>query len=154
MNNGKSSTGFYTMGILALFMAGFLLIVIFGANIYKGTVETQDANNNTRAILSCISSFSKSQDPGHIKVASDNKLGAVLIVEDGDTGYAQKVYEYKGNLVQEYSKEDSALFPEEARVIGKTDTFTIEEKAAGMIAVDTDAGQVLIHTGEKEAGGR
>ncbi len=151
MKNGRSSTGFYTMGILALFMAGFLLIVIFGANIYKGTVETQESNNNTRAILSSISSLSKSQDPGRISIVKDDEAGAVLVVEDGDTGYAQKVYRYKGDLVQEYSRTEGDLSPEGAQVIGKTKTFTVEKKGRSMIAVDTDAGQVLLHTG-KEAG--
>ena len=151
MKNGRSSTGFYTMGILALFMAGFLLIVIFGANIYKGTVETQESNNNTRAILSSISSLSKSQDPGRIGIVKDDEVGAVLVVEEGDTGYAQKVYRYKGDLVQEYSRTEGALSPEGAQIIEKTKTFTVEKKGRSMIAVDTDAGQVLLHTG-KEAG--
>ena len=151
MKNGRTSTGFYTMGIVALFMVGFLLIVIFGANIYKGTVDTQNSNNNTRAILSCISSFSKSQDPGHIRVVTDDKLGSVLVVEDGDTGYSQKVYGYKGKLVQEYSRTESSPAPDTAQTIGTTKTFDIEKKSKNVIAVDTDAGQVLIHMGDKEA---
>ena len=139
------------MGIVALFMAGFLLIVIFGANIYKDTVESQNDNNNTRAILSSISSLSRSQSPGDIEVADDDTYGQILLVDEEGTDYAQKIYVYDGNLVQELSKRDADINPDDAQVIGETSKFEIDKKGDEMLIVSTDAGEVMIHSGKEDA---
>ena len=139
------------MGIVALFMAGFLLIVIFGANIYKDTVESQNDNNNTRAILSSISSLSRSQSPGDIEVADDDTYGQILLVDEEGTDYAQKIYVYDGNLVQELSKRDADINPDAAQVIGETSKFEIDKKGDEMLIVSTDAGEVMIHSGKEDA---
>ena len=41
--NSKSLMVFYTIGIAALFMAGFLLLVLFGALTYRDTTMGQSA---------------------------------------------------------------------------------------------------------------
>ena len=139
------------MGIVALFMAGFLLIVIFGANIYKDTVESQNDNNNTRAILSSISSLSRSQSPGDIEVADDDTYGQILLVDEEGTDYAQKIYIYDGNLVQELARRDAGVNPDDAQVIGETSKFEIDKKGDEMLIVSTDAGEVMIHSGKEDA---
>ena len=151
MKRNNSHIGFYTIGIVALFMAGFLLIVIFGANIYKGTVESQSQNSNTRAILSSISSLSRAETRGGIAVIDDDVYGQVLIVDDEDTDYAQKIYSYDGALVEELSLKTEDIDPASAQVIGMTEKFEISKKADDMLVISTDAGEVMIHAGKEAA---
>ena len=49
MSREKSSPlGLYTIGIAALFLLGFLLLVVFGAGIYKDAVTGKDQNDHDK----------------------------------------------------------------------------------------------------------
>ena len=52
----------YTMGIACLFLAGFFLVVLFGAQTYRGTVSGQMENNQSRVLLSYLTTCVKSSD--------------------------------------------------------------------------------------------
>ena len=56
------SIGLFTIGIAALFLIGFLLLVIFGAQTYRNTVGSQNRNNEARATLSYLSAIAKAGD--------------------------------------------------------------------------------------------
>ena len=40
----RSPIGLYTIGVAALFLAGFFLLVVFGAQSYRNTVAGQNGN--------------------------------------------------------------------------------------------------------------
>ena len=71
-----SSIGLFTIGITALFLAGFFLLVVFGAQSYRNTVAGQNGNMQSRALLSYLSTTVKGYD------AAD----AVLLTEDPEVG--------------------------------------------------------------------
>ena len=50
--DNRSPLGLYTIGIAALFLAGFFLLVVFGAQSYRNTVAGQNGNMRSRALLS------------------------------------------------------------------------------------------------------
>ena len=51
---GTSPLGLYTIGIAALFLAGFFLLVVFGAQSYRDTVGGQNRNGEARAELAYL----------------------------------------------------------------------------------------------------
>ena len=67
-----SPIGFYTIGVAALFLAGFFLLVVFGAQSYRNTVAGQNGNMQSRALLSYLSTTVKACDAA----------GAVSLTED------------------------------------------------------------------------
>lgn len=67
----------------------------------------------------------------------------VLVIADGQSGYAIRIYRYGDSLVEDYGEADGALYPDMAQVIGETEEFRIEELENGAYAVVTDAGRVL-----------
>ena len=81
----RSPLGFYTIGIAALFLAGFFLLVLFGAQTYRNTVSGQTGNNRTRSLLSYFSTCLRSNDAGGVEVR-DTEYGPALVIPDGDTG--------------------------------------------------------------------
>lgn len=151
MKKEKSSLlGLYTIGIAALFLAGFLLLVVFGARTYQNTVLVQNDNNTKRAMISYLAACGKAGEFGKISV-SESGDGPVLVIEDGDTGYAQRIFLHDGKLMEDYNRTQAPVSGEQGQVIGETGIFKIHERSGSVLEIETDAGRVLIDTerGEK-----
>lgn len=146
MKRGSLSQGFFTLGIAGLFLAGFFLLVIFGAATYRDTVEGQGENNRTRALVSYLSTCLRANDrEGALSweayTERDGLNGALLTISDGDSGYALRIYQWEGRLLEDYGPVDAPLQPEDAQVLGETALFEIQEKD-GLAYVVTDGGKV------------
>ncbi len=150
--SASSPLGFYAIGIAALFLAGFFLLVVFGAQSYRNTVAEQNDNMTTRTLLSYLSTCVRGGDTAGAVTVWESEFGQVLSVADSSGGHALRIYRYDGGLVEDFAAADAALRPEEAEVIGATDTFEITELPGGALAVDTDAGRVLLHPRSGEGG--
>lgn len=141
----RSPLGLYTIGIAALFLAGFFLLVLFGANSYRNTVASQDENMLTRSLLAYLSTAVHAADTADAVTIRESEYGTVLVLADGDSGYGQRVYRYAGNLVEEYAALDAPLTPDSAQVLGVTERFEAEQRAPDLLRLTTDAGTVLLH---------
>ncbi len=150
----RSPLGWYTIGIAALFLAGFFLLVLFGALTYRGTVRSQNRNYEARLLTAYLTTAVRANDSeGSFRVYDDPAVGQVISVDDGDSGFAFRIYRYDGHLVEDYEEGDSALLPDSAQIIGETETFSVERLAEGLYAVQTDAGRALIGLRSSEGGG-
>lgn len=147
-----SSLGYYTIGIAALFLAGFLLLVIFGAQSYRSAAAGQNENMRSRALLSYIATCIRSNDAENAVSVVSTEEGQLLSVTDTETGYALYIYLHDGDLVEEFVPAGRAPSPDDAEVIGQTDTFEITELTGGLLSVRTDEGRVLVRL-RSEGGG-
>ena len=66
--NNRSLLGIYTIGIAALFLVGFLLLVVFGAGSYQDSVGARESHSAQRALLSYISTSVQQTELGHVHV--------------------------------------------------------------------------------------
>ena len=90
--DGHAGLGLYTIGIAALFLAGFLLLVVFGAQSYRNTVDGQNRNMHSRALLSYLSTTVKAYDAGGaLRIDEDKEVGKVLVLSEGGSGYALRI---------------------------------------------------------------
>ena len=140
----NSPLGLYTTAIAALFLAVFLLLVLFGARTYQGAAARQAANNEARAVLSYLSTCVKSGDSAGSIAVEHGAHGPVLIVGE-DTGYALHIYQQDGQLLEEYAAAGSALRPENATILGRTETFLLESPTEHLLRITTDEGAVLLY---------
>ena len=148
---GSSPFGHYMIGIAALFLAGFFLLVVFGAQSYRDTVSGQQDSMSARALSAYLATILKDNDrAGAVTVREDTSVGQVLIIGDEDLShaesarvYAQRIYLSDGALVEDYALLDAPLSPDEAQVIGETDTFLVS-KEGGRLTIRTDAGQITV----------
>ena len=141
-----SPIGFYTIGVAALFLAGFFLLVVFGAQSYRNTVAGQNGNMQSRALLSYLSTTVKACDAaGAVSLTEDPEVGRVLVLADGSSGYAVRIYHRDGILLEDYAAADTPLRPEEAQRIGETRQFEAEKLSGDVLKLKTDAGSVLLH---------
>lgn len=141
---GSPALGFYTIGIAALFLAGFFLLVAFGAQSYRDTVSGQHGNMDSRALLSYLSTTVKGYDAAGAVRIEEGAAGPTLVLLDGESGYALRVYRHEGALVEDYAAADAPLQPSEAQVIGQTARFEITAERPDLLRVSTDAGDVLL----------
>ncbi len=143
MRREGSLSGIQTMAVAGVFLAGFFLTVIFGAQTYREIADGQNRNNEARALLSYISTCVRMNDTAGAVSVSQVEGEPVLVIADGQSGYAIRIYRYGDSLVEDYGEADGALYPDMAQVIGETEEFRIEELENGAYAVVTDAGRVL-----------
>lgn len=148
----QSPLGFYTIGIAALFLAGFFLLVMFGAQNYRNTVAGQNENMKSRALLSYISTVVKAYDTKDAINVEDSEFGQMLVISDGDTGYTLRIYRFEDKLVEDYASRKVPPNPEKANVIGVTKRFDLERTSEDMLSVFTDSGSVRLHL-RSEGGG-
>lgn len=151
-HKGSSPLGLYTIGIAALFLAGFFLLVLFGAQNYRNTVAGQNENMKSRALLSYLSTALKAYDEKGAIEIGESDYGQVLVIHDGDSGYAVRIYRYENQLVEDYAQEDAALAPGTASVIGETNEFKVEGPDRGVLNITTDAGHILLHLRSEGSG--
>lgn len=141
----NSPIGLHTIGIAALFLAGFFLLVTFGAKSYRNSVAVQDRDMQHRAVLAGISTAVRSFDArGAVSVTDDPDYGQVLNLADGDSGYMLRIYLADGALQEEYTPENAALNPASAMRLGEAGEFTVQLNG-DLLRVHTDAGSVLMH---------
>ncbi len=143
MRRESSLSGIYTMAVAGVFLAGFFLTVIFGAQTYREIADGQNRNNEARALLSYISTCVRMNDTAGAVSVSQVEGEPVLVIADGQSGYAIRIYRYGDSLVEDYGEAAGALYPDMAQVIGETEEFRIEELGGQTYAIITDAGRVL-----------
>ena len=140
-----SPLGLYTVGVAALFLTGFFLLVVFGAQSYRNTVLGQSGNNDTRALLSYLATAVRAGDErGSVRVVH-SAAGTELCLDDGDTGFTRRIYLSDGVLVEEYARIEAARGETEAYPIGPTSRFDVETPDGGTLRIFTDAGETLVH---------
>ena len=141
----KNPLGLYSIGIAALFLLGFFLLIVFGAQNYRNAVAAQHENNDSRVLLSYVSTCIRGNDQtGCVRIREENG-NTVLVIADEESGYASRLYLSEGNLVEDYAETDAALDPANAQIIGETTVFMVEEVQEGLLCVTTDAGSSLIY---------
>ena len=150
----RSPLGWYTVGIAALFLAGFFLLVLFGALTYRNTVRSQRANYDARSLTAYLTTAIRANDSeGSLLVYDDATCGQVISAADGNSGFAFRIYRYEGKLLEDYAETGSPLNPDAAQAIGETEVFSVEILTDNLCSVETDAGRSLIGVRSGIAGG-
>lgn len=143
----RSPIGLYILGICALFLAGFLMLVILGAHAYRNTVAGQEENNRIRGLLSYVSAVIRandSQSSVYVLEGASPEGAQVLVVGDG-SGYASRIYCHNGYLVEDYGAETAVFNPDNAMKIGKTASFQVDLfQEEGALLVSTDEGRIRL----------
>lgn len=137
---------FYTMGVAVFFLAGFFLLVVFGAQTYREVAQGQEKNNQTRVLLSYLSTCVRAGDRENavqVLPGSGDEASPMLVVADGDSGYAIRIYMEDGKLLEEYGSLKAAPNSSAAQEIGRTEVFQVEELKEGTFAITTDDGRTL-----------
>ena len=140
---GRSPVGMTMIGVVGLFIAGFLMLVLFGAGSYRAAVAGQAENRDKRAVLSYLETCVKGGDTAGGVTIREGQTGPVLLIREGSSDYALHIYAANGKLLEEYKAIDAAEVPENADVIADTQTF-VPVIDGGLLTVTTDEGRAVI----------
>ena len=140
----RSPLGYYTVGIAALFLAGFLLLVIFGARIYRDIVDDRADNMRARSVLAYVHTCVRSGDAAGGVTVAQGPEGPMLVIADGDTGYGLHIYLSEGRLLESFSAMGQTPDPADAEVICAQQTFDVTALSDGVLAVECDEGRALV----------
>ena len=142
-----------SVGLAALFLLGFLLLVAFGARSYRDVVDSQYGSMDERALTTYLAASVKANDSRGALRVEEADVGQVLVVNDVETGWALRYYLYEGQLAEDFARDGTPLKPERATLIGPTTQFSVREGENGLLTVTTDAGRTLVRlrSGEEAA---
>ena len=152
-HSGHKLLRVYTVGIVILFLTGFLMLVLFGAKSYQNTVGVQNANMDSRALSAYIASAVKGSDTAGAVRLETGEDGPVLVIADADTGYALRIYRHDGALLEDFAKDNSPLDAKHAQVIAKTSRFEAA-LSDGLLTVRTDEGRAVLRLRSEGGGGQ
>ena len=142
MKKEKTGNEVTSLIMTAVFMVGFLLLVIFGTGIYRNITNTREEANLSRTLSSYLHTASKMNEVGiEIDTIEGQK---VLVIADGDTGFGNRIYLNEGYLVEDYGMLGDGLNRNSALKIAETSIFELEEISDTLIRATTDDGDVFL----------
>ena len=142
--HGKNPILLLSVGLAALFLLGFLLLVAFGAKSYRDVVDSQYGNMDARALGAYLAASVKANDSRGALRVEETAYGQVLVVTDRESGWALRYYRFDGQLVEDFARAVAPLAPEEAQPLGPTERFSVDCGGEGLVTVITDAGRTLL----------
>lgn len=141
---GRNPMAFYIIAVVALFLAGFFLLVVFGAKSYSNAAAMQSDHMEMRALSAYIAtSIKESDSEGAVQIMKGPE-GPALVIADGDTGYAKRIFLSGGELMEDYALIEDEINPEESNPIAETKVFEIDRSADNLLLVTTDEGVTRI----------
>ena len=118
--------GLFVFVLLALFAMMSVMLVLFGAQMYRGVVDRMDSNNSRRVLYSYVRSMVRSEDAvDSVRVEETGGVTALGLHEMiDDTEYVTWLYEYEGKLYEQFTRAGSELVPDHGVEIIEIKEFT------------------------------
>lgn len=134
---------FYQIGIITLFLGGFLVLVVFGAVSYRSAEAGKQTDDHSRAVLSYLSTIMTTNRGNEVYTYTDAEAGVkVLVVSDSDGENGWRIYVHDGELISDYALLDSELYPEDGIALGPATVLEVTRIRDDLVAVTTDEGTV------------
>ena len=129
---------FLMIGIFAVFST---VMVLFGANAYRGAVNRFDSNNESRIASSYIRSMLRADDEaGVLSVADEDGISCITMVNAfDDESYITRIYVYDGMLREWYASGEFPFEPEKGEPVCSADSMEAELRD-GLLTVKITAG--------------
>lgn len=119
-------SGLMVFLLLALFALFCTMLIMMGAQAYRGVVDAAETNANKRILLNYpINKVRMNDDAAHIRV-EDIDGTPVLVLEqdlDGDI-YLTRVYCYDGALSETFMYEEDEFALEDGEPLARAESFT------------------------------
>ena len=136
----KSLDFIFILALLCIFAFGALMVVVLGANTYKGIKSDMDSNFEFRTPLSYISTKIRQHDDINSIRISNMEGTDILVLESIDAGVPCEtlIYEYDGSLYEVYLEKGTPFKLDEGLAIIPCNglTFKIDGNLLKLEAAD------------------
>lgn len=149
MEKKNRSTGDFlsTMTIAILFLV-IILLVVFSAVSYRNGTESKTANDNSRAVMSYVTTAVKDNQGSRVEIRNDGGTKGIAIIDD-QAGFERRIFVKDGKLLEEYIKIGSGISPGNALVIGKVNSFDAAYAEKNLLRIRTDQGTSYVRIRKK-----
>jgi hypothetical protein len=149
MEKKNRSTGDFlsTLTIAILFLV-IILLVVFSAGSYRNGTEAKSANDNSRAVMSYVTTAVKDDQGARVEIRNDGGTKGIAIIDD-EAGYERRIFAKDGKLLEEYVKEGSGVSPDNALVIGEVNSFDAAYIKKDLLRIRTDLGTSYVRIRKK-----
>ena len=153
---GRAVSGAFAFLLLGVFAVFAVLLVLFGAQAYRGAVDHSARNNADRILRSFVSNAVLADDAeGAVTVEPFCGLDALNVgyTYDGER-YIKRIYCYDGALRELFTDADSDAQPDEGEILCEADTLSLTMEENLITAVITDlegrshTAQIALRCGE------
>ncbi|MEM1483344.1 DUF4860 domain-containing protein [Oscillospiraceae bacterium PP1C4] len=124
----------FTLALFCVFAVSSLLVVIIGANVYKGTVKSMSRNFNIRTSLSYVSEKVRQNDTAGAVYLDHLDGETALVLEQNYNGadYQTWIYHYDGSLMELFTQKGNEVSPSDGQPIMEIPNFTIERQGENL----------------------
>ena len=108
-----SMQGVFVFVLLGLFAVMSTLMVLLGAQMYRGTVDRAAGSNDYRVLSAYVRSMVRAQDgAGAVGVERFGDVTALKLTEDIDGDeYVTWIYRYEGSLCEQFTEAEYEFDP-------------------------------------------
>lgn len=120
----------FIIAVFGVFLLSTLLVVLYGAKVYKKTVSDMDVNYSSRTALAYVSEKIHQHDYRNgIEIVSINDEPILKFNEAGNNDYCTYLYSYDGYLKELTIKNDVDFAPDAGKDIIKIRSFTANKES-------------------------
>ena len=101
----------FVLSLFCVFAVSSVLLILFGADIYKKTVQQMDSNYSSRTSVAYITEkIRQSDNENAIQIVSQNGTQVLMLINViNEIPYATSLYEYDGYLYELFARTDLEL---------------------------------------------
>lgn len=101
----------FVLSLFCVFAISSVLLILFGADIYKKTIQQMENNYTSRTSISYITEKIRQSDVEHaIKIISQDDTQVLMLIRTiNNISYATSLYEYDGYLYELFARTDLEL---------------------------------------------
>lgn len=124
----------FTIALFAFFAAGAILVILFGARVYKSTVDKSAENYSSRTLLSYVTEKIHQNDrAGRVSVRELDGIPALeLDNSDADTPYTTYIYLYDGSVRELTAIDGTDIQPGAGTAVLEAEEFVPEDLGDGL----------------------
>lgn len=144
-SKSASRYSYFTIILFALISIGLLVALLFGTVVYKSVNASRIQADKERSGIAVISNAIKYGDNINAVKLGNGPEGKSLVIEEvAPSGvYEVRFYLSDGEIVQEYSRQESPYDPTKATTITDSNVFDASIDN-GMVDITTDQGEVSV----------
>ena len=127
----------FVLSLFCVFTVSSVLLIIFGANIYKKTVQQMDANYTSRTSIAYITEKIRqfdSYDAIQFKM-QDNTPILMLTSNINGITYATSLYEYNGYLYELFARTDITLPLDAGQAIMALENLSFTQTTSNLLKI-------------------
>lgn len=129
----------YSLLILAL-----LVLTVAGARLYRQALDAHAEQSRQRGALSYIQSQAAlCQGQGQISL-EDGPEGTMLCLNEPDSDFETRIYQYADTLRTEFSRQDQPVMPENSEVVCALDSLELHWENEKLLCITADGRQAWV----------